>query len=264
MAANPYLYNIATEAELSEVLSHYSTSYVLDVLKANINGRYNPNSIMVAQPNLVVAWENNFKQMRSYYSYPEFLERISEVRDQTYYEIIKGICDAFNLSFTDDENVDLYSAAAFLYDFFVANFNKYLINFYSSTIYKERTGLYDDLNLAALKKSKDSTTTYGKKLYKDIKLIVINTAIDRVVSAVSEMEFRLQDIFATTLEPSKGMYMASLVGEKGSLFKETYGLSMQSPIRPVLLTEIRFSLQQLAGLQDDLNLIGEKDNGSAE
>ena len=252
MGANPYIYNIATETELAEVLSHYNTDYVLNILTNAINGKFNPNSIMVSQPNLVSAWEINFKQIQEYYNYPEFIERIKYVRDTTYKEIIRMICRSYNLNFTtQDDDIDWYTAATMLYDFFVCNFNRYLIQFFSTYIYRERSTIYEDLNLASVRKSKDSTTTYGKRLYKDIKLVVINTAIDQVVSAIMANDISLTDIFTTVLPKEQAIYMDSIVSQAGDFFKESYGPSMNSTLRPVLLTEIRFALQKWAGLQDE-------------
>ena len=252
MAANPYIYNIATETELAEVLSHYNTDYVLDVSQNAINNRFNPNSIMISQPNLVSAWEMNFKQIQEYYNYPDFIERIKMVRNTTYKEIISNICKNYNLTFTtQDDDIDWYTAATMLYDFFVSNFNNYLVQFFSSYIYRERATLYEDLNLSLVRKSKDSTTTYGKRLYKDIKLVVINTVIDQVVSSIMVNDISLTDIFTLVFPRDKAIYMDSIVRQSSDFFKEIYGMSMNSPIRPVLLTEIRFALQKLAGLQDE-------------
>ena len=128
------LYNIISVNQLTEVLSHYDTNFVMSVVDNGIASRYNPNAVL-SQPNIVAAWEQNFKQMLSEFAeLPDAKARITSVRDETYREIITRICREFNLNFTIDEDVDLYSAAFYLYDFFVANFNTNLITFFYNYI----------------------------------------------------------------------------------------------------------------------------------
>ena len=132
------LYNIISVNQLTEVLSHYDTNFVMSVVDNGIASRYNPNAVL-SQPNIVAAWEQNFKQMLSEFAeLPDAKARITSVRDETYREIINRICREFNLNFTIDEDVDLYSAAFYLYDFFVANFNTNLITFFYNYIVRER------------------------------------------------------------------------------------------------------------------------------
>lgn len=253
MGVNPYLYDIATEAELSEVLSHYNTEYVLDVLRTMMAARFTPNSVMTSQPNLVSAWETNFKELHAYYAYPEFQTKIEAVRENTYKEIIQTICQEFQLNFTIDETIDFYSAAYFLYEFFVANFNQNVIQFMATYIFKERSAIYEAMNLAATRKNKDTSTTYGKRLYKDIKLVTINASIDSVVSNICGMDIDLATIMLNIYPKEKAMYILQLVSPMGDFFKNYYGNILNSPIKPVLLTEIRFALQNIASAHDALN-----------
>lgn len=253
MGVNPYLYDIATEAELSEVLSHYNTEYVLSVLRNTMAARFSPNSVMATQPNLVSAWETNFKELHAYYNYPEFQSKIEAVRINTYQEIIDTICREFHLNFTIDDTIDLYSAAYFLYEFFVSNFNQNVIQFISTYIFKERSDIYESMNLAALRKNKDTSTTYGKRLYKDIKLVTINASIDAVVTNICTMDIDLATILMNIYPKEKAMYILQLVSPMDDFFKNFYAQILNSPIKSILLTEIRFALQNIASAHDALN-----------
>lgn len=259
MAANPHLFNIVSEGELSEVLSHYDTEYVLNIVQNAFQNRYNANSV-IPMPNVVAAWEQNFKQLMAYYNYNEFTSRIQDVRNETYKEIISAICNEFNLNFTIDDEIDLYSAAFYLYDFFVSNFNSYLISFFSNYIYKERAEIYETMGLAEQRKNKDTSTTYGKRLYKDIKLAVINANIYTVVTNLFGMDISLDSILLTVLPREHAQYIGSLVSSKGEFYRTFYGSVMNSPIRSVLLTEIRFGLQNLAKAHGDPLQYNENNN----
>lgn len=262
MGANPYLFNIANEAELTSILSHYDSTYVFDVVDYAIQNRYNPSTV-VQQPNVVAAWEQHFMQTKEYYNFPEFINRIEEVRIATYKEIIIRICTSFNLNFTIEDEVDWYSAAYFLYDLFVSGFNKYMIEFFSKYIYKEKSYIYDSMGLAALKKNKDSSTAYGKRLYKDIKLIVINANIDKVIENLCGIDIDLGSIITTIFPRDKANYIASLVSSKGDFYREYYVQLLHTPIRPVVLTEIRFGLQNLSRANDGLNVEGHDPSNDA-
>src|SRR5699024_4568225 len=99
------LYIIISVNQLTEFLSHYDTNFVMSVVDNGIASRYNPNAVL-SQPNIVAAWEQNFKQMLSEFAeLPDAKARITSVRDETYREIITRICREFNLNFTIDEDV---------------------------------------------------------------------------------------------------------------------------------------------------------------
>lgn len=250
MAANPQLFNIVTEGELSEALAHYDTEYVLGVVDAAIANRFNANCA-IPQPNVVAAWEQNFKQLMAYYTYDEFVQKITEVRNQTYKEIINRIMTKYNLNFTVDEEIDYYSAAYFLYDFFISNFNQYMVTFFANYIFKERSDIYESMNLAEKRKDKDTSTTYGKRLYKDVKLAVINANITDVVSYLLGVDISLENIMLLTMPRDNAIYMASLITANDDFYKNYYGEALNQPIWPILLNEIRFALQNLAKIDGD-------------
>lgn len=263
---NSSLYNIISENQLTEILSHYDTDFILSVVDNGIASRFNPNAVL-RQPNIVAAWEQNFKQyLADFDEMAEGKNRIYDVREATYKEIIDRICREFNLNFTIDEDVDWYSAAFYLYDFFVANFNTNLIAFFCNIIYRDRADLYDAMDLASLRKNKDSSTIYGKKTYKDIRLAVINANIDMVIGYICNMDINLADII-NMVYPQKELvyYLTSIISDAGDFFKNYYCTILQTAIRPILLTDIRLSIQNMAIERnpDEMNNDEEGDNLNA-
>lgn len=256
MSANPNLYNIVSESELSEILSHYGDEYVLSVVENAMKNRFDPASI-IPQPNVVGAWEQNFKQLITTYNIPEFINKINDTRISVYKQIIETICKEFKLNFTIDDNIDWYSAAYYLYDFFVCNFNKYMIEFFSKYIFKERNSIYESMNLAELRKNKDTSTAYGKRVYKDIKLAVISANIDMVITNMLGFDIDYSTILLTSLMRDRAYYISSLVSPADEFYREFYGGVMNSSARPVILTEIRFNLQNLAQTIADIHDIAD-------
>ena len=248
--ANMQNYNVVTENEVAVVLSHYNSDFVFSIVDNAMKRRFLEVPI-IAVPNVVGAWEQNFKAIRAQYG-AENNEEIMRVRNETYKEIIDDICREFKLSFTIDDTVDLYSAAYHLYDLFVCKFIENMTTFFANYIYKERASIYDSLGLADKKKNKDSSTIYGKKIYKDIKLAVINANIDMVVSEICSMDIPFASIISLIYGNNSELkrYIISIVSADSDFMDNVYVPVMNSFIRPDIITSIRFKLQEIAMAHD--------------
>lgn len=248
--ANMQNYNVVTENEVAVVLSHYNSDFVFSIVDNAMKRRFLEVPI-IAVPNVVGAWEQNFKAIRAQYG-AENNEEIMRVRNETYKEIIDDICGEFKLSFTIDDTVDLYSAAYHLYDLFVCKFIENMTTFFANYIYKERASIYDSLGLADKKKNKDSSTIYGKKIYKDIKLAVINANIDMVVSEICSMDIPFASIISLIYGNNSELkrYIISIVSADSDFMDNVYVPVMNSFIRPDIITSIRFKLQEIAMAHD--------------
>lgn len=246
--ANSQVFNVATENELAVVLSHYSDQFVFTVIKDAIEYRFERVPI-VGLPNVVAAWEQNFKAIVAQYGN---IEEVNRVRNETYRQIIDIICKEFGLEFTIDDSIDLYSAAYHLYDFLVSNFTNNMVTLFANFIYKERANLYESLNLSNLKKNRDSSTIYGKKIYKDIKLAVINANIDMVISEVCAMDMPLYNIISIVYGNNSELkrYLISIISAGPDFFNKAYVSVLNSDIRPDMITNIRFKLQEIAMSHD--------------
>ena len=248
--ANSQAYNITTENELAEVLSHYSSEFVFSIIDEALKSRFLSVPV-VAMPNVVAAWEQNFKAIQAQYG-AESQNEVLRVRNETYREIVDTICKEFKLNFTIDDSIDIYSAALHLYDLMVCNFTSNMISFFANFIYKERSNLYDSLGLSEMKKNKDSSTIYGKKIYKDIKLAVINANIDMVVSQISSMDIPFHSIISLMCGNNSEFkkYFLTIVSAEADFFQNAYLPVLNSDIRPDIITGIRFKLQEIAIAHD--------------
>ena len=91
--ANSQMYNIVSENELAEVLSHYSSEFIFSIVDNAMKARYN-NVPIATIPNVVGAWEQNFKAIIETYGSESSME-VLNVRNETYREIISCICREF-------------------------------------------------------------------------------------------------------------------------------------------------------------------------
>ena len=244
--ANSQAYNVVTENELAEVLSHYESEFVFSVIDEAMKTRFLEVPI-VAKPNVVGAWEQNFKAIRAQYGSDSNSE-VLRVRSETYKEIVDTICKEFDLLFTIDDNVDIYSAAYHLYELLVCKFTDNMTSFFANFIYKERSNLYESLRLAEMKKNKDSSTIYGKKIYKDVKLAIINANIDMVIKEICSMDIPFYTIIGTICGNNSELkkYYLSIVSANQDFFQKAYVSVLNSDIRPDIITSIRFKLQEIA------------------
>ncbi len=248
--ANSQVYNIVTENELAVVLSHYNSDFIFSIIDECMKLRYTTVPV-IPYPNVVAGWEQNFKAIMAQYG-SESNEEVLRVRNETYREIIDAICREFGLTFTIDDTVDVYSSTYHLYDFMVSNFTNNMVLFFANFIYRERANIYESLGLATLKKNKDSSTIYGKKIYKDVKLAVINANIDSVISSICEMDIQFSNIVSTIFGANSEIkkFLLSIVSANNDFFDRAYVSILKSDIRPDVITAIRFKLQEIAMAHD--------------
>lgn len=260
---DPHYRDMGTENELAVVLSNYNSNFVYDIVHYQIDRAISGEANTInTPPNVVGAWEQNFKAIMDQYG-AEGSVKIQEVRQETYNEIIEIICNAFGLNFTVSD-VDIYSAAYTLYDFFVCNYSKNIIAFYSKYIYKERSSIYESMGLSEMKKNKDSSTIYGKRMYKDIKLAVINANITKIIENInSGMEFDFASIVNTIIDDKNyARYVLSLVADNGNIFSNFIVNTVKNNMAEYI-TGIRFMIQELAISHDQIiytNTAAEENN----
>ena len=249
---DPRYQEMATENELAVILSHYNSDFVYSIVYDQINRTLAGNTTNIsAPPNVVGAWEQNFKAIMDQYG-AEGATQIQEVRSATYCEIIDIICEQFNLQLTIAD-IDIYTAAYTLYEYFVCNLMTNIISFFAHYIYKERTSIYEGMGLSELKKNKDSSTIYGKRMYKDIKLAVINANITRIIDNICKgMEFDFSSIITASID-DKAMvkYMLNTISDKGNFFQD-YIIKMVNINLAEYVTGIRFALQEYAISHDQI------------
>ena len=240
------MYNVVTENELAEVLSHYSSDFVYSIVDNALRNRFNTVINAVSIPNVVSAWEQNFKYIETIYG-SDSKEKVHYVRNETYREIIDTICKEFDLTFTIDDTVDLFSAAYHLYDFFISNFATNIVQFFSNFIYKERSNIYDALNLAELKKNKDGSTAHSKKTYKDIKIAIIYANIDTVINYVCSMDIPFHSIIGLICGNNSELrnYYLSIISANQDFFKRAFASIFSSEYRVDAITAIRFQIHAI-------------------
>ena len=238
-------YEISNEYNITELLSHFDSNYIFDIINDKLENL--DYSSVLDDPNIVASFEENFKIMQE--NFPGDSQNIRMIRTQVYYDIIKILCDKFNLQFNEeDENIDLYTAAFYLYDFLVSKRNTILVNFFTSFIVNNKDNLCGFLNLDDYRKSKDSASAYGKRIYEDQKYGLISANMNKVLNHISTLDITLYNIFQCTYTNEVIAFLDNAIADRGNFFKDCYCAILNRPdILPVIITNIRLGLQRIVG-----------------
>ena len=242
-------YQISTEYDIADILAKFDSDYIYDVLEDKLDNISFATSII--EPNIVNAFENNFKIMND--NFPGDSQNIRNVRQQTYLEIIKFLTTSFNLQFNlIDSNIDYYTAAYYLYDFLINN----------------KQSLLNMINMEDFRKNKDSAIVYGKRIYQDQQYAAISANIGNIINYIMTLDISLLNIFQSTYKDIRLVqFLDNAFADKGNFFKDFYCRALQKiEDLPIIITNIRLALQNHVGdistanIQDYLNLIGGTDN----
>ena len=239
-------YRISNEYNISEILAHFGSEYIIHALEDKLEHIDYTSSLI--EPNFVSAYENNFKIMEE--AYPGDSHNIRSVREEVYREIIKLLCGKFNLEFnTVDDNIDLYTAAFYLYDFLVCNRNSIMVNFFTAFIINNKDSVYNILSHEDIKKNKDSSSAYSKRVYSDNKYIAISANISKIINYISTFDIKLSNIFQSVyVDYTLVQFLDNAFADKGNFFKDYYCSAISNKdMAPIIITDIRLALQRLVG-----------------
>jgi len=252
LAANN-TYNINTENEVSIILSHFNSEFLFNVIKDNITRK--TEYYQIGMPNIVAAYENRFKQLMSIYTSELDLQNIKQTREETYKEIIDILCREYNLQLNQNlDNEDYYSIAYYLYSFLVSDFKNNVVLFFTNYIMKEKNYLYDYLELNDLKRSKDTTTIYNKKTYKNSKIAIINANLEFVINSIFVFDIDMNTLLNCIYDNKNIVkFLENTIQPVHDFFKYHISGFMQSQFRPILITDIRLSIQKLS-MSEDINI----------
>ena len=243
-----------SETQLAALLSNFDSELIFSIIEDNINNRLTNYYNKI--PNMVSAYEYNFKQLVE--TYPFGIDEINETRDNTYQEIIEILKQYFNFEINPEAmDMGLTTVASVLYAFFVCDFKDIIINFFTNYIIKEYNNLYNCLQLERFKKEKDADTLYNKKIYKNPKMGIIASNIDFVVSNIQVFDIDLETFLKFSV-PAKqyGDLLLNILAPKGDFFKDIIvsSFNQNQNIRSLLLMDIKTNIQSLS-VTNNINII---------
>ena len=236
-------YVIISNRELSSVLTYFSPEMVERVIDDNLEDRIRDRSPVIG--NMVESYESNFKLAID--SYADINRELVEYRYNTYRMIISKLCRIHNLSVTIPENEDPYTLAFYVYDFLISRFQDNIIDFFFNYINQEKDNLYDRLSLEDLRKSKDSTSIYTKKIAKngDVKMAIICANLHSVLYNMSGFDITLEDIFRYVYlgHPNVSNYLTERIADIGNFYQQYIAPVITGTDNQIIITHLRLLLQ---------------------
>ena len=239
-------YEIVNEYNLAEMLDHFDSDYIVYIINNKLDN-FDFSSVL-KEPNVVISFEDTFKAW--YSRFPGDQSNIKAIRPQVYADIIHVLCDRYNLSFNDDDDtIDLFTAAYYLYDFLVCNRVNNIVNFFVSFIINNKDSLCQILEMDEYKKSKESESIYSKQMFDDPKYGIISANIVPVMQHISGLDITLFNIFQSLYaNPSVVEFLDNAVADKGNFFNDYYASVLNRPEDlPIIIVNIKLQLQHIVG-----------------
>ena len=242
-------FGIVTDSELMSIITNFSDDMIMDIIYKNADNKFRPYQQYVA--NLVSSLEaiTNANQE----SFPLYSAEILERRNQINFNILSTLCSLHGLSLNINENTDLYSLAFVLYDFTISKFTINMINFFTNYIIHETSSLYEYLNLREMKKNKDNSSSYSKKLFKgNHKLATIHANLETVIDCICGFDIDIATLISiSTMDPNITSFIITNIGEVSNLFKTLFVPYIRDQrYRANIITLIRMRLQELEANTD--------------
>lgn len=236
---NPHVYNAYVQNQVSDLLSYFNDDIIYDTVIGAINNQKILLDDPVCGVNLVEAIEQNYKKTMSIVTDSTARDDLYEKRNRIYDLIIKCICNEYNLSLLEGYNFldDLYTLAYYMYDLFVSEFRTRLVTFYANYIYKEKNNIYAN-HLTQLKKEKNISMMYGKKIYKNNKLAIINTNIEYVINCMLGYDISFEEILNLVYNDKLivNMFLNNIASD--DIFKNQYSSLLRSNLKYRLIFNI--------------------------
>lgn len=242
---NSDAYTLITEKELAVLLSSFNSQYIFDITKDKLQDKYN-SSFNLTKPNAVESFEQTFKNLLV--QYPMDRENILDTREEVYREMTNIILNEYGFVLRDDINLNSYTLALYVYDFFVANFAKYISLFFANYLYQEKNSIYSYFRLEERKKDKDSSTIYGKKTYaNDVVLGVISANIVYILDNIISFDITFEHILRYVYKDDTIVnYLLNYISPTRDFYKEFYCEAFRNKdIRPMYITHTSLEFGKL-------------------
>lgn len=237
-------YEIQANNQIAVLLSEFDADYVMGIIEDTLNQVFTQFD-MIPRPNIVQSFENTFKEL--YSIYPTDIDNINQLRVETYQTIIRFICEKFNLRFIQTDAIDLYTIAFFLYDFFVAKLNIYMVQFYVKHLLAEKDNIISNLQIEGIKKN-DPNMSYNRLAFgNDETLALIATYLPTILHQFAASNQVLDHTVYSYIYGQQTEIISifeSSVSPNVSLFQRFNSLLFDPALYGPIITYIRLQFQQ--------------------
>lgn len=236
--------SIDTDAAIGTILAHFDTDYIYHVIEDSISYKFRPFNTPMA--NIVDVINRQFIGIEN--NSPWLYRKVQEVKAETFREIIRIICDKYNLGINADlttiDSNQLYSLAHILYDLLVSRFTNYMFDFFTSYIINNSDSIYSYLiNDENVKKSiKESGIN---KKFTNPKFIIIHANMNAVIYNMTSYGIGFNEIINYCLDRGSAQFVGSIITDNGDFYKNHYvPYILDQQYKADTLTNIKLNFQQ--------------------
>lgn len=237
---------IYTDSMLGSILRDYSTDSIVDIINESISN-FRIQAIPTTLPNLVTISEAKYNDILA--NFPMERDVIINTRLDTYKAIVKTISDRCDLGYDIQTDNDIYTVAYYLYDIFVSNFQKYIVDFYASYIANEAK----DIMAHIPKEEIDNVIIHriGKPPEKvssdELTYRVISDKLYQIIYDMSARDITfdifLDNIVSTEINPAIKELLTNSISVSASFFRDQISNYVLDDANAQLLNYIRIALQ---------------------
>lgn len=234
-------YNIDTDAGIGSIMSNFDSDYIIHVVEDSLSKKFRPFD--GPMPNMVDVLEREFKLVLD--NAPDYREKIMDVRNATYVEIITIIMDYYQLRLNLEtyNPEEIYTISRHLYDVFVSRFTDNMINFFTSYIIDNSDYIYNYLkNMDNIVRPKDNGA-YAKDNFIDEKFILIHANINIVIYNIAGYDINLGTLLRYFFDRNTAEYFSNLLSDGGDIYKYHYASYILSNNAAEVITRIKLELQ---------------------
>jgi len=236
-------YNIDTDAGIGSILSNFDSDYIIHIVDDSLSKKFRPFD--GPMPNMVDVLERQFTLVLN--NSPDYREKVMEVRNETYIEIISRIVDYYQMNVSDElyymDPETIHTVAKYLYDVFVARFTDNMINFFTNYIIDNADSIYNYLkNLDNINKPRDNGV-YAKNNFLDEKFILIHANANLVIYNIAGYDISLSTLLNYFLGPQIASFLIPLLEDNNDIYKYHYAEYIKSSSGPEIITRIKLELQ---------------------
>lgn len=235
---------IDTDAGIAAILSNFNTDYINHVVDDSLMMRFRPYEDEM--PNFPDLLERQFVGVYSYA--PDYTNEVSNVRLETYREIINKICKYYNLQFTGDldsmDPLHVYGLTRTLYEIFISRFTQNMINFFVSYVVINSDSIYDYLIKSPDSKKPKEIIGYDSSSYIDPKYLIIHANINSVIYNMASYDIPLDQLLAIITNQETAITLSNNLIDLGDIYKNYYASFILDPkTKADMLTCIKLALQ---------------------
>lgn len=237
-------YEFGSDSNLAAILTQFDSSYLMHVISDTLEMQFNSFDTL-PKPNAVNAYKMVFNEL--YDQYDADREQIYVTEYNTYRDVIEIIGRKYGFQFTEIENLDMYSMAYYVYDFFVSRFNQYLVSFYSRYLDEQKESIVGSMNKEELMSNKDMSTNYGKISFgANNPMVMITANLPIVLANLRVMD--IPDVVVYRYAYGSNEAIANLlqyhISPNSTIFNIYNNLLFNPFLSTTIMTQIRLKIQQ--------------------